>query len=349
MHDRPINFNNRLSGLLLMRVVWLGVLLFALAFAGCVEEPAPDPVTPAPGEKYGAVLPGDDPLSAYTWNGTNLIYDELDPPTLTQGTAWTYARSGVWDLAKETTVVVAEADADGYLFAATSKDHLVNAAIWWVDYLGPRGLDLNLEHVEEPVMSWPLFDGKTWQTHGVAVSAVADLIETPIGTLPGYRIEGNDGDRFFRATFVPEVGYFTSYAYGMVDGDVYEAIELVSIGTATEAYWFERGPHFSYGTTPLPGSGGPNVTVDLFDMPAGYEEIVFVGLGTDGAAARAQALDPQQGTSWGFEDADGLWDWQVGRVAATPGSWVMNAQKGVDGWAYFEGVPLRWVAYDLSA
>lgn len=350
MQNAPINHMKGVGDLLLMRVLPVALLLVLVALAGCTGEDAPEPSNPEPqpGQRHGEVLDPDDPLSAYTWNGTNLIYDALEPPVPRSGTAWTYETGGVWDLAPEITVIAARDDDGGHILGGASGDELLNTAIWQQPWYGPVDAGLNRPGNDRQLFDWPLHDGQVFPHGDLMMSVVADLIDTPLGERPGYRIEGSDEGEAIAYTYVPEIGFLTSYSYGRPDGSVvWERLELKEIGTAEEAVWFEAGPRFSFSTHENPLGMGPNATVATHEMPGGYDEVLFVGLGTEGAQARAQALDPIHGGTWGFEDADGFWDWQVGRIQATPGPWLMSVSKGTEGWAYFEGVPVRWVDLDV--
>lgn len=329
---------------------WGLVLLTVIGcvFAGCVDEPAPLPAEDA-GVNVGETLDPDDPLSEYTWNGTSLLYDELHPPVLRTGTAWTYEAGGVWALTGKMTIIVTEGDDDGYAFGAASTGQLLNTAVWWQYWYGPMDTELNQKEIDTKLLDWPLFDGKVFPLHDLAMTVVADLIDTPLGTLPGYRIAGNNDKVAVAYTYVPEIGYLTSYSYGPADGSaIWESLDLVEVGTAETAYWLERGDRFSITADRNAVGNGPDVNVTTYEVAPGYDEMIFVGLGTEGAGAGARSVDPM-GPTWGYEDADGLWDWKVGRLTATPGTWVFEAHQRLDGWAYFEGLPVKWMTLDASA
>lgn len=325
-----------------MRLIWIALVLLSATLSGCIEDPAPGPDTATSGASYGTMLPQDDPHAAYTWNGTNLIYDVLEPTTPRAGTTWTYAASGAWALSTELSIVAAQDDTGALVFGAPAADQLINSAVWGQYWYGPMGDDLNQKEIKTKLLDWPLFDGKTFPLDDLVMFVVADLVETPLGTLAGYRIEGADNETAVSYTFVPEIGYLTSYSYGSADGtEVWESLELRSVTTSDTAVWHETGDRFSIATGDA--GVGPSATVDAYDVAEGFDEIIFVGLGTTGARAAAQASDPVAGGSWGFEDAEGYWDWKVGRVSATSGPWILSAASTNEGWASFEGVLVRWV------
>lgn len=347
VHVGPINHIKTFNDLLLMRALAAGLILLLVAFAGCTEERPAEPLTPAPGQKYGEVLADDDPLSAYTWLGTNLIYDELEAPAVASGTAWTYAAQGAWALTQELQVIAVSTD-EGYTFGAAAKEQLVNTAIWPMDpWYGP--LDAGLNPVGGAAMfAWPLHDGQMFDRQGMAMSVIADLIETPDGAYPGYRFEGSTDQVTLRYTYVPEIGYLTSYWYGTSEGsEPWIALELSAIGSAETAIWFDGGEPFGLGSEDNPLGVGPNVTALSYEVPTGYDDLVLAGLGTKGAGASARPLVGPDGPPYAYEDAAGFWDWQVAMIPATAGPWLLEAHTTGDGWAYFEGVPVRWV--DLEA
>jgi hypothetical protein len=97
------------------------------------------------------------------------------PPSLSPGLAWTYALDGAAHAGDETTVVVARAGEDGYLFAGGSPDDLAEETLWNRTWTGSQTLELNPAGEEAPrLFDWPLADGDTWTTPEGTVTACVE-------------------------------------------------------------------------------------------------------------------------------------------------------------------------------
>lgn len=247
------------------------------------------------------------------------------------GRAWTYSATGVYDVDRDLTVVVAEANSSGYLFAAREETSLVGTAIWGRPWYGPKDASLNSERLR--LFEFPLADGKRWDLReDLNVTATAADIRIPGGTVPGFVMQGERESMKVRYEYAREVGYLVRFR-SEFEGIVYEEIELTGVGRSADWVWFERGPGAFAGAAGDPAA--------LLQVPEGFDVVVASAGGADGGRARL-VPPPTAGPPWGH-DADGAEAWIATILPAAAGPWVLAATAPPDAWSWIEAAAVRWV------
>ncbi|MDX1612046.1 MAG: hypothetical protein R3185_06725, partial [Candidatus Thermoplasmatota archaeon] len=213
--------------------LWL-VILSLLLLAGCLTGqagPGPAEGPDAPGARVGQ---GQDAPDA----------SGVPAPTLRPGTAFTFATAGLQDGEEEVTAVVARSGPDGYLLAGADQGDLATGIAfsrWW---LGPVDAHLNPQHPEtgermDHILSFPLYNGKTWPLGNHNVTARAAPVPVPGGLAEGFEMRWGYGRGNLTWTYAPSIGYLTTYQWEE-KGTVLEAARLTDVGQASAWTWYEE-------------------------------------------------------------------------------------------------------------
>lgn len=260
------------------RALVLAVLALTLPLAGCLGgDEAPTAERAAPSVDAAApALAADAPPSA-------------DAPLWNVGDAWSVVPQGGGD-AGPSVLVVTAADAEGYVLSTTSEGTAGYDALHDVSYLGRiRASDLAGSQQGQPVQffSFPLTDGKTWQTtwDGKAITLTATwmpALSTSVGIHPGFAIEGKDGEEtYVRYDYVPMLRWWSHLSFASGFGFQVERVHVNWTGTYLRA---EATPLLDK-TSPLPVASPFVEPFTVEDAPG------FVSLALSGDAERhAHAL-----------------------------------------------------------
>lgn len=316
-----------------------GVLLalVLLVLPGCIGAEGDEGA--ADGADAGAS--GATGTSGDAANVTETVPGSVPPPALPVGRAWTYRATQLYNPDAEFKVVVARADDKGYHFAGGSEDDLVYHALWGSEWHGEHGRDLAPPDAWFKPFAWPLSDGKSWEyADGLTVTATAAPIMTPLGSKPGFIVEGESEWLTIRYEYAPEIGYYVRYE-ATWSGVVNEALELVRVEDNVTAWtWYELGP--------LAAATAPDKPV-VFDVAAGWDAVI-VSVG--GAGGSRAAIVPPSGTAWHTEFPAEAESWQHAVLPSDEGKWVATVQgkTWVEGaprlpgpWAWMHLAPVRWL------
>lgn len=307
------------------------LLVLPLLLAGCLGAPdAPpvgcdSPVADCPVREFRECpecLPTSPPAGS--------------APDLPVGRSFTYADEYLYDSEDEITIVVAEKDADGYLFAGASEDDVVSAAVWGRPWFGRVSRDLNAEGAR--LFSFPLEDGKKWDLReGFTLTARAAEVRSPAGAEPGFVIEGASDGLTHRMEYAPSVGYFTSYTRE-VDGAPFLRLTLRTVDTAKAWVSWVEGPGANVeGSTPP--AGAPAATLDV---PAGFDAVLASAGGRGGGRATVAPPGAGLADAWSEEFA-GEEEWRTRVFAAEPGAWSLAAGAPPGEFGFARVVAVKWV------
>lgn len=304
-------------------------------FSGCVAS-SEDEEAPPNSEMPTCGSPCVEPVA-----------EQVDQPDLIVGTTWHYRSELYYDIAKTLNITVAKKTSGGYLFASPSKDDLVGEVTWDRPWYGLQAANLTpIDYRGSRWISFPLFDGKTWEFDAsrghpdaggrAARIATARLgaIKTPSGTEEGYAIDV-DADQFrFHAEYAPSIGFFTRVE-SMWRGESHDRLELTGMSRSTEAVWFERGT-----ATYVSDPAAPKT----FDLASGYGSVV-VSAGSAEGGRDVVVPPPGDGrVPWVYEGR-GKEAWGSVILPATPGTWalVVADSDDCDGCEILQVVPVKWL------
>lgn len=302
------------------------LLLFALLLAGCTRPPEAPETTATP-------TPSAGPINA-----------SAALPSHPVGRAWTFEGTELYNEDAAFTVVVASADADGYLFAGGAEDDLVHEALWGSPWFGSREPDLDRKGWYMTPLDFPIHDGKTWAfDEQVRVTARAGDVETPTGREPGFTMSGDDGSgRTVSYDYAPSLGQIVRWMHDYGNGRG-ESVRMTAVAEGRPWVWYELG---TLVVVPNPHEPQP------FDVPAGYDAVIASAGGVRGSRA---VLAPPQGQPWTTEFTGPDEDWHHALLPAAEGRWgaAVAGRPDVDapavrdaspvGWAYMHVAPVRWV------
>ena len=267
---------------------------------------------------------------------------QVQAPILEVGQAWTFRTAGYWDFTEEITVVVARADAQGYLLAGATEADLADEVAWDRAYFG--AVDLALQPSDGGYGGWlqfPLTDGATWSIAGVPVQATVGNVSSPAGDVPGFIIRGETANIRIELDYAPSLAAVTHYALSHPgqDGPA-DTLDLVSTGTATSWVSIERGDEAYY--SPVFGDAAEAGTLPpgQIDVTAEDDAVYVWAIADDGARV---AVHTGSATIWTFEGS-GTPNFRLERFPATPGPWTVTATPGdVESWAYVQMHAIRYV------
>ena len=315
-----------------VRAVLFAAIITAL-FAGCTGDDASQPAPPAAAQDPGTDVQGP-------WR--------LDAPVLSVGRSWTYELGGFWDATPSLTIVVARADANGYLLAAATRDELVNEVAWDVPYLGeftPAFAPLGA-HDDAALLAFPIEENATWNYFRIPLAARPAQVEVLGRLVPGVRIEGATDRVTMLIEYAPEVGFLTRYEQRHGEAIAW-SMRLTATGNTSDWAWFERGNEvYTGGLADSPGAWTPSPDGIDSDPPAELvvvdedDEVLLWWVGSTGSRG---VVAPPTGQPYTL-DGRGEPNFEIRRYEATPGSWRLTGTPGdANGWAYLQGHAVRWV------
>ena len=298
----------------------LALLALAAPFAGCLggdEAPTAERAGPAADVVAPTLATGGDGASA-------------DVPTWSVGDAWSIVPQGDAQDAPSVLVVTA-AGPDGYTVSTTSEGTAGYDALHDVSYLGRiRASDLAGSQEGQPVQffSFPLADGKTWQTtwDGRAITLTATFVPaltTSAGIHEGFAIEGRDGDQVYvKYDYVPTLKWWSHLSFASGYGF---KVERVHAGW-TGAYLQAEAKTLLDKTTPAPVAS-PFVETFVVDEGAAFVSVSLTGAAS--ASARLLVLLDPEGQLHPTSGATGAAgagpvDGEE-RLPPTPGEWRLAA------------------------
>jgi prepilin-type processing-associated H-X9-DG protein len=290
-----------------------------------------------------AVDPDSDGVPQDPEQGAEDAQSHVAAPILQVGQAWTYRTAGYWDHTTEVTVVVARADAQGYLLAGAQETDLADEVAWDRAYFG--AFDLAMRPSDGGTPGWvqfPLADGATWSIGDVPVTATAGNVSSPVGDVPGFIIRGETANTRIEVDYAPSMASVTHYArhHPGQDGPA-DTLDLVSTGTQTSWVTLERGDEAYY--SPVFGDPAEVATLQpgQIDVTA-EDDVVYVWAIAD-VGARV-AVHTGGANTWTF-DGHGSPNFGFEAFPASPGAWTVTAAPGdVASWAYVQLHAIRYVA-----
>ena len=305
---------------------WLALLLL---LPGCADDAPPAAAAPAP----------EAPRETAAPNAT------VGPPELRVGQSWTYRTQGAWDATEEVTVVVAEASAEGYLFAAADRDDLVDEVTWDRFFFGrtDRSLQqLDAEGRPRPHqrLRFPLEDGASWSFRDMTLTARAGKVATPAGPVDGFLVRGEREGYRMELDYAPSLGAVTHYAGYGPDGTLEDSLDLAATGTAASWAWFERGAEVFFSPPYQDPSQAAGYLPQTLEVREGDDTVVAWAIGFPGS--RAALAPPPPAAPWTFEGR-GNREYQLTLFDAVPGTWTAaGVPGGPDGWIYLQAHAIRW-------
>lgn len=314
------------------------VILIALLLTGCMGSSDPDgPARTTPG------APSADTQRGGTFSEEAPANGSVGPPSLVVGTAWTYEGTEFYNEDTTFTVVVAEARADGYLFAAGAEDDLVYEALWRSRWYGPRDASLARDD-GSPILRFPLSEGASWDLfEGLTLTARRADVATPTGTDAGFVIEGSNERVAFHVEYSPRLGAITLYEVTRADGSTRDSLRMTRVAANAPWVWYELGELIV-----VPNAHEPAA----FELAEGFDNLLASAGGHSGSRARVEGPN---GASFdaSFEGGE---TWRNAMLPAAPGRWVgaVAGRPFVDGapelpaeppvgWAYMHLAPVRWL------
>lgn len=279
------------------------------------------------------------------------VGSESEPvPDLEPGSAWTYTTGGYWDTVPSLTIVLAQRDASGFLFAAAAEAELDDEIAWDLPYLGRA--DDRLRGLEDEkygggvqddlLLDFPLESGKTWNYYDVQVTARPANVTALGKAMEGWAITGEDDDRRVTIEYAPSVGYISRFEdYSKHLEQPVFSLALTAVSRLDAWVWIERGHEVvTHGT--FVGEGSPTVAPAEVLEATADDSIVFVwALGSTGS--RGGVTSPQPGEPWTFEGA-GVPNVKKAALPAAPGKWsVVGVNDPAEGFVYIQAHAIKWV------
>lgn len=322
------------------------VLLLAVPLlAGCLGTSSSPTDAEAPATGPSSETPAEGPGTDSNMDGPPAV----EAPAWEVGQLFEYDRSGSWTEGTDGTdrLVVHEATDAGYVTGRTGQAAFAVDLFWSNDpLLGTLGPELDSAidgpDIDGPptVLDWPLEDGKTWTTVGYQsewtfTATRRDVVETPLGTWPGFVIVGRTpGGSTVEATYVPELGTLSAYRVLVSGSDepVYR-YDLVDAGTdhGDTAWTGTRELLFHDSRLTAEDLVPPTLTFEVADDATDIYTIV--GLANPGQAASAAVLHGPSGAEEHRQSAGpGESAWAlVTRSDPTAGTWRWTlATAGTD-------------------
>lgn len=312
-------------------------VLVALLLAGC-STPT-DTVSDAPATPSSSGAPSGPRAEEGSAGGSD---GGVAAPELAVGRAWTYEGYELYNGDASFTVVVAQAEAEGYLFAGGAEDDLVYDALWASPWFGPRDRSLNSARYDLPLLRFPLREGDSWSySSDITLRARAASIDTPLGKDDGFVIEGASERVVIRAEYSPRAQNVVRF-HTTIGGKVFQDIRMTAVADGQPWVWYQLG------TLGVASNPHEPAAIDVSD---GFDHVIASAGGTTGG--RAHVAGPG-GPAWEVEFS-GDESWTHAMLDATPGDWVgivagrpyvgaapdLPAEPPV-GWAYMHVAPVRW-------
>lgn len=319
-----------------MRAIVLAILLLAAPLSGCLTGADDDPPGNPPEIPPGNDPPGERGGAGGGDGGPGSADQRPAPqPTLAPGLTYVYDASGTYSTGASFAVVVARATADAYLFAGGSPADLVEDVHWNRSWHGWQTLSLNPRSEDGSgarFFDFPLTDGKTWSWGDGTVTAERTTVETPGGSVDGFRmtLTGTSTNRTW--AYAPTTGYLTAYTAER-GGTTYLDITLTEITDRTNATWYRSVTGTTIEGTPgNTGTIGVTVDADTVSISAGGWQ--------GGRTTVLPPVDSQQ-TPWTYEAAGGE-SWTYDRRPPAEGEWRVTTSAGPDGYAAASLTAVNW-------
>lgn len=190
----------------------------------------------------GALLAGCFSAPAAEEDAPVAVADPGAMPSWAVGDWWTYRfASEIYPREVEATIVVGEANADGYLVGMPAEDYALDAILFHLPPVGAvrRDLAWDVHGTVFEAFRWPLADGAAWDAQWISstagLSAKSADITVANATERGFRItnEGREEDAFGRAfalEYSPSARALSAYSRTDPDGRVRESLALLDFG-----------------------------------------------------------------------------------------------------------------------
>lgn len=326
-------------------IAFIVVLVAVVAFAAST----PDDVVPASSGASEPALDFEPLLPSVAAAG-------IDAPEWAIGDTWSIMFPG-GEVPCVLTVV--DVTGDQYLQASACPEGEILAlqdAVYDLPHLGATSKSLagvtasgNVEF-----FSWPLTDGKTWETEwgGIPLTITATFTEKvrgPDGAEPGYRLVAtSEGQHALDYSYVPSIGWWSELDF---DGDVfgYADVEVVAFERSFEGVaWSSTGRNVYRYT----GSVAP-VGAQLFSIPDETDVVAFRAAASGGDyVASIVVQDPQRAE--GFQQSSGFFQQYVFSPAAfveylegEPGQWSFTVDGVGVAELLYEFIAIDLVEWDL--
>lgn len=222
----------------------------------------------------------------------------VEPPRWEVGDWWTYhVTSDVYGTDVEVNVTVAEVNGSTYLLGYPGEEAPLDALLFHMPAYGPVRDDLSWEvHGEafQP-LSWPLEDGKEWDTTWISADLhLTAQLRDGLWLISNAGHEDTAGGLTYNLTYDPEVEWFTNFTRTDATGVVRQGISLVAYGhgavdpvrapTRIEVAFLESRTQAAF-----PGGGGPPTSPNPSFVREEGDQTLLVGCIIGGADGRYQA------------------------------------------------------------
>lgn len=283
----------------------------------------------------------DDPRAC-----VRLAVEQDEPaPDLAPGRSWTYRAKTLYDARDEITIVVAEKNASGYLFAGARREDVLLPLAWGRFTHGPQDRSLNPVSGEARLLDFPLSEGKSWLFAGnLTVTAHRADVRVPGGSGSGWRIEGGGERATVSYGYAASVGYLTDMDW-RVRGAPFVRLELARVGVASTYVWGATGPSVEAGPgtfpeeLPLAPPADAPAGLAALDVPDGFDGLIA----SVGATGGDVVVAGPHGESWRASFEAGAERWDTRAFDAPIGRWSVATSSGQDTWSYARLVAVKWI------
>lgn len=320
------------------RLLLLAVVLLAVGLTGCLTGETDAPQDPGGGNDSDLFIPeADDGSGSGSGSGSNAS-SSAPVPALSAGLSWRYEVSGPAAHASNLTIVVARSNGSGYLFAGASPRDLAAEVHWDAPWFGRQSLELNPSGEDERrrLFDFPLIDGKGWSWGEGTVAAERTTLETPLGTLDGYRmtLHGTETNRTW--TYAPRVGYLVSYTEGPTEAPTLR-LTLAGLEARSNATWYRALAGYQV------DGGGPPGSVQADNATA--IAVSLVGNRGSQATLMPPTTSGQGPTVYQIRDAEG---WIYDRVPAVDGEWTLATTPPPEGAMRASMLAVQWPTIQIG-
>lgn len=321
-----------------------GIAAFVVAVAVVVafassrdeREPAVAPAASFATPPFSSLAPED-------------VASGLDAPEWSVGHTWSVTFSGADAPCVLTVVAVSE---DSYTQASACPEGEILAlqdAVFDLPHLGEMTRTLGGATASGTMdfFSWPLTDGKTWETEwaGVPLAVTATYAEDVGGRFagePGFQLDAQfEGGRAFAYDFVPSIGWWSKLDFdsGFIG---YADVEVVGFEPSFEGVAYSSSDHVVYhhsGSLPPAGVQG-------FGIPDDTDVVAFRASAAGGDyAATIVVQAPQQPPST-FQQSTGFFQERL----FSPSGFVEYLDGEAGQWQFsVEGVGVADLLYEFIA